>query len=280
MEPVTIAIIATAVFGAVTALSVFIRQLFLSRDKNLNDKAQHRALAQESKELEKLRKQMQNNKRFDSHYQVLGSNKDAIQYLDQKIEEILSKKFGLIQRYARIAVKESSAIIDGGKCTERKEVCDLLRQEIDSEIKFYNDELKDLQARRASLWDSHSGLQVYLLEQEKSRNEKLDTIYQSHTGVLEKIYLRHNDNAEKFAKQTIDAGNQTFKFLTAPWQLLLQFFKISSGISPNVAAKEKASREAVAQAEKDINRNVDNDIDKELSQKDPETEEAAFDLST
>lgn len=276
MEPVTIAVIATAVFGAVTALSVFIRQLLLSRDKNLNDKAQQRALAQESRELEKLRKQMENNKRFDSHYQVLGANKDAIQYLDQKIEEILTKKFGLIQRYSQMAVKESSAIIDSGQISERKAVCDLLRQEIDFEIKFYDDELKQLQARRASLWDSHSGLQVYLLDQEKSRNEKLDTIYQSHTGVLEKIYLRHNRNAEQIAKQTIDAGNQTFKFLTAPWQLLMQFFKLSSGISPNVASKEKASREEVAKAEQDINGDSDNDLDQEVAEK----EEATLEMTS
>jgi len=50
MEPVTIALICSAAFGAVVALSVFIRQLILSRDKNLNDKAQRRALTQEANE--------------------------------------------------------------------------------------------------------------------------------------------------------------------------------------------------------------------------------------
>ena len=84
MEPVTIALICSAAFGVVVALSVFIRQLILSRDKNLNDKAQRRALTQEANELEKMREQMQSNKRFDSHYRVLGSNKDAIVYLDNK----------------------------------------------------------------------------------------------------------------------------------------------------------------------------------------------------
>jgi len=81
MEPLTVAIIGTAIFGAVTALSVFVRQILLSRDKGLNDKAQERALSQETHELEKLRTQMGSNKRFDSHYHVLGANKDAIQYL-------------------------------------------------------------------------------------------------------------------------------------------------------------------------------------------------------
>ena len=83
MEPLTMAIIATATFGAVTALTVFVRQLLLSRDKSLNDKAHRRVLSQETRELEKIRSEMASSKRFDSHYQVLGANKDATQYLDQ-----------------------------------------------------------------------------------------------------------------------------------------------------------------------------------------------------
>ncbi|CZR30312.1 Uncharacterised protein [Legionella pneumophila] len=65
MEPVTIALICAASFGAVVALSAFIRQLLLSRDKNLNDEAQRKAINQEAGELEKMREQMQSNKRFD-----------------------------------------------------------------------------------------------------------------------------------------------------------------------------------------------------------------------
>lgn len=92
MEPVSIALICAAVLGTVVVLAAFIRQILLSRDKQLNDTAQSRALSQEVKELEKMRTQMQSEKRFDSHYQVLGANKDAIKYIDTKIEEILIKK--------------------------------------------------------------------------------------------------------------------------------------------------------------------------------------------
>lgn len=114
MEPVTIALICAASFGAVVALSAFIRQLLLSRDKNLNDEAQRKAINQEAGELEKMREQMQSNKRFDSHYKVLGANKDAIIYLDNKIEDILRKKAHLVERYAQVSLKESGAIVEGG----------------------------------------------------------------------------------------------------------------------------------------------------------------------
>ena len=72
MEPVIIAVICAAVFGVATVLSAFIRHLLLSRDKRLNDQAQHQALEKESIELEKIRRQMATHKRYDSHYQVLG----------------------------------------------------------------------------------------------------------------------------------------------------------------------------------------------------------------
>ncbi|KTC64913.1 Uncharacterised protein (plasmid) [Legionella adelaidensis] len=267
MEPVAIAIIGTVVFGAVTALSVFIRQILLSRDKNLNDKAQHRALAQETRELEKLRKQLESGKRYDSHYQVLGVNKEAIQYIDQKIEEILSKKMALITRYTQVVAKESSAIIDGAHNQERKVACDLLKQEIDQEIKFYDSELQQLQARRSAIWDAHGELLGYLTDQEKSRNQILDTIYQSHSNVLEKIYLRHNEIAEHIATKSIDAGTDSFKIITSPLRMLLDFFR-SRNISPDRAVEEIEARKKVQNAEADINEAKD-EIEKE-NEKTPE----------
>ncbi|AHE67429.1 hypothetical protein [Legionella oakridgensis] len=278
MEPVTIAIIGTMVFGAVTALSIFIRQLLLSRDKMLNDKAQMRALTQETRELEKMRMQMENGRRFDSHYQVLGANKDAIQYLDQKIEEILSKKLALIHRYAEAASKQSLATIQGETPEERKIICDKLRQEVDYEIAFYDKELEQLQARRASIWDSHADLQGYLLEQEKTRNRQLDDIYRRHTSVLEKVYIRHNENSEHVATASIDAGTQAFKLLTQPLQFLLQFFRLSSNITPQKAKEEADSRSEVEDAERDINEGNDYEEDDENNYY--ASEESASELMT
>lgn len=260
MEPVTIAIICATAFGVVAMLSAFIRQLLLSRDKNLNDQAQQRALTQEVKELENLRTQMISNKRFDSHYQVLGSNKEAIQYLDDKIEEIFKKKAELIERYAQIAVKESTAMVGGEQSEERKILCDKLKSEIDSELAFYNTELELLQKRRDSFWQTHSELKVYLLEQERSRNKHMDAIYERHTSLLEKIYIRHNRSSENIAVKSIDAGTQTFKaMIMAPIYLLMQYFKPSSNIDDQKAKDEIEARGDVSAAEDDINGKADDD---------------------
>lgn len=254
MDPISIALICAASFGAVVALAAFIRMMMLSRDKKLNDEAQRTALDQETAQLEKMRQQMQSNKRFDSHYKVLGANKDAIIYLDTKIEDILHKKTQLIERYAQVSIKESGAIVGGELSAERKAACDRLKLEIDEEIKFYDSELQHLQQRRTTLWDTHTDLQEYLLDQEKARNENLDFIYKQHSGLLEKIYIRHIDQSEHIAKQSIDAGTSAFKLMAwAPIQFLLEYFNISTGIALNRSQMENEARDDVEKAEDDIN---------------------------
>ncbi len=254
MDPLSIALICAASFGAIVTLAAFIRMFMLSRDKEANDDAQRRALTQETAELEKMREQMQSSKRFDSHYKVLGANKDAIMYLDTKIEDILHKKTQLVDRYAQISIKESEAIVDGTPSSERKAACDRLKLEIDEEIKFYDKELQHLQERRTALWDTSDDLQEYLLQQEKSRNASLDFIYKQHSGLLEKVYLRHIDNSEHVAKQSIDAGTSIFKTaFWAPIQFLLQYFNISTGIAPDKSQMENDARDEVEKAEGDIN---------------------------
>lgn len=262
MEPGIIALICAAAFGGVVALAAFVRQIILSRDKLLNDEAQRRAITQEASELEKMREQMQSSKRFDSHYKVLGSNKDAIIYLDNKIEEILHKKISLIERYSQLTLKESVAIVDGKGSKDRKVACDRLKVEVDEEIKFCNDELLMFQQRRTSLWDTHKDLQEYLLNQEQSRNANLDAIYKQHSSLLEKIYLRHTDNAEHVATQSIQAGTTSFKsIIMAPIHFLLQYFNISSGISLSQAQVEQAARDDVDRMEKDVNEDSPKDDD-------------------
>jgi len=184
----------------------------------------------------------------------------------------------LIQRYAQVAIREATTIIEGDQVAERKEVCDLLRQEIDQEVKFYDAELQQLQTRRASIWDTHADLLGYLVTQEKLRNEKLDTLYQSHSAVLEKIYPRHNENTEHIALKSIEAGNESFKFLTAPLQLLLGFFGASKDVSPKKAAEEAASRKDVADVEKDINGEAESQ-EKSPNKKSSVPEESFSDLS-
>ena len=49
MEPIAIAIIGAVVFGAVATLAIFLRQLIMSRDRALNEKAHRKALDKENK---------------------------------------------------------------------------------------------------------------------------------------------------------------------------------------------------------------------------------------
>ena len=254
MEPVAIAVICTVVFGVVTAISAFIRQLLLSRDKKLNDEALSKSLKEEIKGLHELRGDLNKNMRLESHYQVLGSNKEAIQYIDQKIEENLNKKLNLIQRYAQMVEKESTAIVQGEACSERKTVCDLLKNEIDLEIRFYDDELAQLQKRRSSIWDANHDIHEYLIANETSRNDKLDKLYQSHTALLEKIYIRHQETSEKLASETIEAGNIAMKYMSwSPIKFLSQFFSSAKQVSLEKVKQEKASRETVRQIQNALN---------------------------
>jgi hypothetical protein len=255
MDPIIVALICAASFGAVASIAAFVRQLILSRDKNLNDEALRRAQAQSAAQLEKMREQMQSHNRFDSHYKVLGTNKEAITYLDNKIEEILNKKIALIERYSLLIVKESGAIVSGQMSRERKEVCDKLKLEVDKEIKFYDGELLHFQKRRTALWDTHKDLQENLLKQEKMRNASLDEIYKQHSSLLEKIDLRYNENAEHVAIQSINAGTSTFKaVIMAPIHFLLQYFTLSSGIYLTQAQIEQAARDDVKDMEDEINK--------------------------
>lgn len=255
MEPVAIALICAVSFGAVVAFSVFIRQLLLSRDKRLNDEAQHRALSHEADELARLRTEMQESQtRFSTHYQVLGANKEAIKYLDQQINDILAKKAELVHRYAQLTLNESTAIIKGECIGARQDKCEKLRLEMDSEIEFYQKEIELYQQRRNALWDTHREFLDNLLDQEKSRNTNLDTLYQKHSAILQKIILRHNDAREKIASETISAGTQSFKeMIMAPILFLMQYFGLAKGVSFEKLSEEMDARSDVSQAESDIN---------------------------
>src|SRR3990167_3073408 len=256
MEPTTMALVCVSVFGAVSILAAFIRQLLLSREKRLNDAAQQRALTQETQELEKIRQEMMNYKRYDTHYQVLGANKDSIEYIDQRIEDILKKKGELIHRYAGITLRESSAIVAGESGADRKAICDKLKEEIDGELRFYDSELDQLQKRRASLWDNHKELLHYIDDQEKNRNDHLDALYDHHSSLLEKVYLRHTEDSEAVAIKAIDASTSTFRAaLMAPIYFLMSFFKISTNIDPEQAKEESLSRNAILKFQLEMNEN-------------------------
>lgn len=279
MEPFAIAIIGAVVFGVVVTLAVFIRHLILSRDKSLNDKAHMRALREEHVALEQMRAEF-SAKRFDAHYEVLGKNRDAIEYLDNKIHEILNKKLQLIEKYSNVSLEASASILEGSLSENRKNVCDLLRHEIDAEIKMYDEEIKKLQVERAKRWDAHSDLQKSLIEEEAKRNAMLDKLYVRHTTILEELFIRHNDNIDNIAEKNIESSSKDMSFLLAPLQFLLKLFKLQFS-NPNVDTKvfteELNSRKQVLELEKSIleANSTSERIDDDLS-----NDEAAVDLIT
>lgn len=255
MEPLAIAIIGALVFGTVATLAIFIRHLILSRDKRLNDKAHYQALELENKALEKMRLDLENNKRFDAHYQVLGANRNAIEYLDIKISEILKSKFELITRYSTMSLQASAAIIDGTLSEERKNTCDMLRSEIDTQLNSFDTELYELQKRRAKIWDAHTDLEKSLLDQEANRNTELDRLYQRHTSLLEKLFTRHNDNIDNIAEKNIEASNKDINVFLAPFRFLIQLFKLQFkpvNISMTKYNEELQSRKEILKMQKNI----------------------------
>ncbi|WP_367607258.1 hypothetical protein [Legionella sp. W05-934-2] len=267
MEVIAIGLICAAVFGAVVAFSAFLRHLLLSRDKQLNDDAQHRALSQEAEELKNLRFEMQNRKRMTAHYQLLTENKHAIQHLDDKIDELTQKKAELITRWAEITIDASRQMIDNGSDQQQKYKFDKVKQGIDHALMNYDQEINQLQQRRETLLNTHHEIGVYLLEQDKRANENLDALYDKHSLMLEKMFIRHNENSEHVATKSIDAGTNTFAMIMkAPIQFLMSYFKAGTGFNLDKLKEELKNREDVADEEDKINQNGDNssDIDDEM----------------
>lgn len=257
MEPVSIAVVCIVVFGTVIALSAFIRQLLLSRNNNLNNKAQLRALTIESQELQRIYSEMEQQKSFDTHYQLLGANKESVAYLDNAIAELLKKKGNLIERYSKITIQESKVIIEEGAILSRKEVTDKLKIELDSELAFYDGEMEQFQKRREVLWDSHHELKDFLVDQEKSRSTHLDKMYLHHASLLEKMYLRHNEKATIYSLHTTDIASPWFKSLGASFNAFLTLFGKATSVEPEKAAEEEENRKKVSETESSINNNLE-----------------------
>lgn len=254
MEVIAIGLICTAVFGAVVALAAFLRHILLSRDKQLNDKAQQRALTQEADELKNIRQEMQSRKRMTAHYQLLNENKHAIQHLDDKIDELTQKKAELITRWAEMTIEASRQMIDHGADHQQKSKYDKVKQSIDAALANYDQEISQLQKRREALLTTHQEIGMYLLEQDKKANDNLDGLYEKHSMMLEKMFIRHNENSEHVATRTIDAGTNTFALiLKAPIQYLTTFFKSGTGFNLDKLKDEIKSRGDVADMEDALN---------------------------
>lgn len=271
MEAIAIGLICAAVFGAVVALSAFLRHILLSRDKQLNDKAQERALGYEAEELKKLRYEMQNRERMTAHYQLLSDNKHAIQHLDDQIEDLTQKKAELITRWSEMTIDASREMIEKGCDPEKKSKYDNVKHSIDIALKNYDQEIAQLQKRREVLLSKHQEIGMYLLEQDRRANDSLDALYEKHSMMLEKMFIRHNENSEHVATKSIDAGTNTFAMIMkAPIQFLLSYFKSGFGFNLDKLKEEAKSREDVADEEDKINEtgDYDGDWDEDYDQED------------
>lgn len=253
MDLMTTALICAATFGVVTAVSAFIRQLMLHREKKLNDKAQRRALAKEAKQLQAMRHQLEISQRYDAHYRVLEKNSDSIRYIDEQIDDLIARKMALIERYSKVVMTQSDSILKGGFDSQQKQDCDVLRQGVDRELAQFDNEIKALQQTRADLWENHQELQDKLLEQEQAHNRQLDDVYRQHSSIIEKLSLRHAASNDIIAAKTLDEGGNAFKMMVlAPIKFLVSFFTKTDIIDLEQVGNEIGKREDVKNAQEDL----------------------------
>lgn len=263
MEPYTLLLLCTFALTIVAGIGAFIWQLMLSRDQQLNEQAHLKALSKESELLEEVRNQSESKESFKAHYKTLKKNKTSIKYIDEKIDEILKKKFDLVQRYSEMAMDESASVIKGVGSPQKNQDLSVLKKEIDQELEFYESELKTHQARRETLWDTRTEIQTHLVHEETARNEKIDELYEKHTVLLEKIYLGHMTSSEEVNKASIQAGTSSLKdCFSAPIEFFAQFWDPQKkAVRLKNATDELHARINVHKAEEDINNSADIELD-------------------
>lgn len=243
MEPSTTLLICASAFGLGTMVLICIRHFMLSRDNKLNDKAQRAALQEEIETLSNFREEVMNSNQFTAHYQALGDNQEQIHKLNEEIEEIFNNKLSLMKHYTELSCHKTQKLNEEKFSEKNQEKYLSSKSKINAEIQFYEKELKALQARRNMLWENRDELKNLLLEEEKKRNKAINQLYQSHTTLLEKLYLRHNRNSENFATKTIEAGTQAFKLILYPLAKLLEYLKPE--IFDSSTKKEKNKKKKV-----------------------------------
>lgn|GEM_PF-6352540 len=238
-------------------ISTFIWQLVLSRNREFNEQAQLSALSTESSVLEGLRVQLEDNKRFDAHYQVLTANKESIVYIDEKIDALLEKKSASVAKYAEQVKLLSARMINNDNNTVTSHSLMLLKQEAQSELQAFEAELQQLQTAREKLWGISSELLFELVHEETARNKRLDELYSRHTELLEKVYLGHAQSVERIHQASIEAGSKALQqSLAAPVETMSTFWQkptASHGQYAKHVEQELASRRALQQLSKSYN---------------------------
>jgi hypothetical protein len=266
MDPYILILLCTLSISIVGSIGAFLWQLLLSRDKQLNQRAHLGALEKEASVLETLRGQQEGDTRFRAHYDALANNSKSIELINEKINEILEKKLQLIKEYAEMVKEESSSMIRNFSfflsSTAPSILSDTYHQTLDS----YEMELTALRTQRDKLWTISREFQAELLSAESNRNEKLDTLYSTHTALLGKVYLAQARNSDEIEKASINAGSTAFKYsIFYPLQLLASFFGLHK--SPDILRStedETKARTFVQAVENEINRGINSMLDIEI----------------
>ncbi|PJD92589.1 MAG: hypothetical protein CK426_02680 [Legionella sp.] len=264
MEPGTITLALAVTFSVLLIGAVFIRQWVLNYNKNLNQEMQRKNRDQEAAQLEQVRDQALDNRRFASHYKILNEHKEEVCILDKKIQEVLNKKEQLILRYQALPLPEPN------------DARTRLKEELDNEMAYYSNELQTLQARRIALWQRSEALQAEIIQQEQLRNTSLDALYATHTQVIENIHLRHSDATQALEKEIINAGTEDLKSaFMAPVNLLFRFFNVPQIIPvPVVSIQSRMNHEP--QSEGLMSSSPDAGEDEGADASDRQWNEAAF----
>lgn len=251
MEPITIVLLTAAAITGIVALSAFIRQLFINRNQKIMEESQRRALAMEAKQLSKIRNEMREESTPNLHYQLLGENKEAIRYIDNRIDGLMQRKLDLIDKYTQ-TVSKKAALIQADEMTETDmKSCQQLKSVVDDQLQAIDGQITQLREQRKQLWTDRKDLHEKVMEKEEKRQVRMNTVYKSHTSALEKLYAKHNEIRQSHTSEVLQSGNMTFKsILMAPIRFLQAvFFPSTLNIDEQQAARESEARQHVGAAQ-------------------------------
>ncbi len=252
MEIFTTLIICTAIFGMASIAAAFIHQLLVSRDKDLYDKAQLRAIRQEAGELTQLREQMkQRNCSGDIRCKILQQQSEDVAHLDARIAHVFRCKEKIIQKYANLAIQPVLELAEKDALPPIAEPASL-QDAIKKDLNSLDAELLSLQQQRRHIWQSETGLQHDLVSEENAHNHRLDDLYDKHSTLIEKAYASQADVSGTLAAMNMRSSSEIFSnIIRNPLQVLKTFLFQRSRESTFDTSQQEVL--AVKVAEEDIN---------------------------
>lgn len=236
MEIFLIGLICTAVFGVILSIAAFIRQLMLSRDKQLNDLALNKAFDLAAEKLGEMRQQRENfNTKFPLDFCV-----KQIEDISTDIKYYIAVKEALVSKFKDCNKNNNSGQLNVNALTLSDQ--DAALEKVETII------LELIKSKHK--W----GEAYYEMQKEKTTNDReTNALFSQHTIILEKTISNNNENSEKITKELIDAGKESFQnYITLPFQAFINYFRLTKDSSPEQFEKEKTSRQKVVTTEKEL----------------------------